>query len=153
LAFRRIEALCESLGDHAIDWPGLALLERCAECRVTKPGACGRAIGINIRQRTRDGAQVVRARVYTDGTTQRVCYLERFKAPVQARLANELKKAQQANQPAATAFASAAAGPFSIEVKAPGAASWTPINTVDQASKVISQLQASSGGRLTPVEP
>jgi len=101
----------------------------------------------------KDGAQVVRARVFTDGTKERVTYLERFKAPVQARLAQELKDAQQAGRPASTAFQSAGIGPTSIEVKAPGHGSWIPINSLNQTGKIIAQFEATPNGRLTSVDP
>jgi hypothetical protein len=101
----------------------------------------------------RNGAQVVRAKVFTDGSRARVCYLERFKAPVLTHLAELLKNAQHASQPASSAFQNAGLGPTSIEVKAPGAKQWIPITSVDQAAKVIRQFQVTPNDQLTPVEP
>jgi len=101
----------------------------------------------------RDGAQVVCAKIFTDGSHERVCYLQRFKAPAQARLTEELKNAQQAGRPASSAFVAAGIGPTSIEVKAPGTERWIPINSIDQMAKVIRQFQTAPNGRLTPVEP
>jgi hypothetical protein len=101
----------------------------------------------------RDGKQVVRARVATDGSTERVCYLERFNAKAHDRLAREVTKAQQEGRPASAAFGSSGLGLTSIEVKAPGGDRWIPITSGEQASKVLGQLQTANGAKLEMVQP